>query len=238
MKTKTYLIVSIALLTGVSTWAQAWVSALIYEDCSTNGKKEDFHTCCGLDLPSGILWAACNIGAEKPEDYGNYYAWGETTPKENYSWATYKYANGDEDKLTKYCSNYSYGNNGFRDYLTTLKPEDDAAHVNWGGNWRMPTDDEWTELYENCTWTLTAQNGVIGYRVTGKNRNSIFLPAAGFRKGTDLFGASSYGLYWSTSLRKDYPYWAWNFYFYPNNTSARDYNYRYIGLPVRPVCCP
>ena len=189
-----------------------------------------------LGLPSGLKWASCNIGATTPEDYGNYYAWGETTTKEAYSWATYKYANGDYDKLTKYCTDASYGNEGFTDNKTTLDPEDDAAHVNWGGNWRMPTATEVNELIDNCTWTWTTQNGVNGYQVTSKtNGNSIFLPAAGYRDDTRLYGAGSYGYYWSSSLDTDYPRNAWFVYFGSGCVTRRDYRYRFYGQSVRPV---
>lgn len=150
MKTKT-LSLCIALLTGISVWADDVWNCNVYDDCSLNGQnidarptgQENGYTWVNLGLPSGLKWASCNVGAEKPEDYGNRYAWGEVLPKEDYSWETYKYANGAFDKLlTKYCNNASYGDNGFTDNKTTLEPEDDAAHVNWGGSWRMPTDAE------------------------------------------------------------------------------------------------
>ncbi len=188
-----------------------------------------------LGLPSGLKWASCNVGATTPEGYGNYYAWGETAPKADYSWATYKYANGDINKLTKYCYDASYGNNGFTDSKTTLESEDDATTANWGKEWRMPTDAEWTELQENCTWTWATQSGVKGYQVSSKtNGNSIFLPAAGYRDGTVLNGAGSYGNYWSSSLLTVRPYGAWYVYFYLDNVS-RGSSRRYYGQSVRPV---
>ena len=187
-----------------------------------------------LGLPSGIRWASCNVGATTPEGYGNYYAWGETETKADYSWATYKYANGADDKFTKYCINASYGNEGFTDNKTTLEPEDDAAHVNWGGVWRMPTDAEWTELREQCTWTWTTQNGVYGYQVTSNiNSNSIFLPATGYRYGTRLYYAGTDGRYWSSSLCAGYQNNAWSISFNPK--TGRDYYGRNFGFPVRPV---
>ena len=185
-----------------------------------------------LGLPSGLKWASCNIGATAPEDYGNYYAWGETTTKTDYSWATYKHANGDYNKLTKYCS-YN-GNNGFTDDKTTLDPEDDAAYVNWGGDWRMPTRAEVDELLNNCTWTWTTQNGVNGYQVASKtNGNSIFLPAAGCRDA-DLNNAGSIGYYWSASLNDYYPGNTWCINF-GSDYHDRGYNSRYFGFSVRPV---
>lgn len=153
-----------------------------------------------VDLGLSVKWASFNLGATKPEEYGDYYAWGETTMKSNYAWSTYKWCNGSEATLTKYCTDSYYGYNNFTDFKKVLDPEDDAAHVNLGGKWRMPTDDEWTELRENCTWTWTTQNGVRGRLVTGSNGNSIFLPAAGDRYNTVLYDAGSFGLYWSSSL--------------------------------------
>ena len=236
---------SIALLMGVSAWAQDPAAVSVYEDCSKNGKTYDVrpttgtengHTWVDLGLPSGLKWASYNIGATTPEGYGNYYAWGETTTKEDYSWATYKYANGAENKLTKYCYNASYGDNGFTDDKTTLEPEDDAAHVNWGDAWRMPTYAEWTELREQCTWTWTTQKGVDGYQVTSNtNSNSIFLPAAGYRYNADLRGAGSDGDYWYSSLYGYATYCAWSLSF----GSDYKYNYNYyrsFGFSVRPVC--
>ena len=241
MKAKV-LSLCIALLVGVSVWADDVWNYNVYDDCSKNGYKGGYVPApadvqaVDLGLPSGIKWATCNVGAEKPEDYGNYYAWGEVLPKEDYSWATYKYANGAYDKLTKYCNKADYGDNGFIDNKTTLDPEDDAAHVNWGGSWRMPTDAEWTELREQCDWTWTTQNGINGYQVTSKtNSNSIFLPAAGYRDDTDLFLVGNYGYSWSSSLDGDYPNYAWYLNFDSGRVGRCNYN-RYSGQSVRPVC--
>lgn len=188
-----------------------------------------------LGLSSSTKWASCNVGATAPEDYGNYYAWGETETKADYSWATYKHANGAEDKLTKYCYNTSYGNNGFTDNKTVLDPEDDAATANWGKEWRMPTDAEWTELRKQCKWTWTTQNGVSGYQVTSRtNSNSIFLPAAGYRSDTDLFNAGSDGYYWSSSLNENSPDNAWYVTFLSGYVDGV-YDSRGDGFPVRPV---
>ena len=189
------------------------------------------HEYVDLGLPSGTKWATCNIGATKPEEYGNYYAWGETEPKTTYNWSTYKWCNGSSDTQTKYCTSSSYG---IVDNKTTLEPEDDAAHVNWGGAWRMPTDAEWTELRTNCTWTWTTKNGVNGYEVKGTNGNSIFLPAAGYRVSDDSYYAGSNGFYWSSSLGTGYPYYAWYVNFYSGNVGGDNYN-RYYGRSVRPV---
>ena len=245
MKAK-ILSLCIALLVGVSAWADDVWNCNVYDDCNKNGYKAGYAPApadvqaVDLGLPSGLKWASCNVGATTPEEYGSYYAWGETTPKDNYSWTTYKYANGAYDKLTKYCSETIYGNNGFTDDKTVLDPEDDAAHVNWGGSWRMPTAAEVEEFLSNCTWTWTTQNGVNGYQVASKtNGNSIFLPAAGYRLGTNLNGAGSGGYYWSSSLRDDFPYNAWYFDFYSGDHGGNGRNrFRTIGFFVRPVCQP
>ena len=188
-----------------------------------------------LGLPSGLLWATCNIGADAPEDYGDYFAWGETQPKDTYNWSTYQYCDGSYNTLTKYCNNSNYGYNGFTDNLTTLLPEDDAATANWGSDWRMPTNEEWQELYQNTTVTWTTQNGVNGRLFTASNGNSLFLPAAGYRDGSNLSCAGSLGYYWSSSLSTDGPYIAWDFYFSSGYYGMHG-GYRYYGQSVRPVC--
>ena len=122
-----------------------------------------------LGLPSGLQWADRNVGAKSAEDYGNYYAWGETAPKEVYDWSTYAYGNG-YNQLTKYCNKTNYGLNGFKDNLSTLEASDDAATVNIGGEARMPSNSEWQELIDNTTSTWTTRNGVYGLLLTGSNR--------------------------------------------------------------------
>jgi hypothetical protein len=189
-----------------------------------------------VDLGLSVKWATCNVGASKPEEYGDYFAWGETQPKSNYDWSTYKWCNGSYDTQTKYNTNSSYGT---VDNKTTLDLGDDAARANWGGSWRMPTDAELTELREQCTWTWTTQNGVYGYKVTSKKsgytNKSIFLPAAGYRSGSSLGSAGSDGDYWSSSLLTVIPSDAWYVGFGSSNV-YRDYYYRYYGFSVRPVC--
>ena len=185
-----------------------------------------------LGLPSGLKWAAHNVGATKPEEYGGYYAWGETEEKEDYSWGTYKWCNGSYDTLTKYCTNSGYGT---VDNKTVLDPEDDVAHVKWGGDWRMPTDAEQDELRNSCSWEWTALNGVNGYKVTGPNGNSIFLPAAGYRFSSDVDNRGHDGNYWSSSLYSYRSYYACYLYFYYNYYEWDNYS-RYYGHSVRPVC--
>ncbi len=190
------------------------------------------HEYVDLGLPSGTLWARCNIGASSPEDYGNYYAWGETTTKSNYDWTTYKWCRGSSDRQTKYNTKSSFGT---VDNKTVLEMSDDAAHVNWGGDWRMPTTEEWNELNDKCTWTWTTQGGKNGYRVTGPNGKRLFLPAAGYRLGTSLYFAGSNGLYWSSSLGSDGPNDAYGMDFYSDFVNPQYYLNRCIGFSVRPV---
>ena len=183
-----------------------------------------------VDLGLSVKWASCNLGASKPEEYGDYYAWGEIAPKSNYTWRTYKLCKGNYDKLTKYSIAFSFGYNGFTDYKTFLDLSDDAAHVKLGGRWRIPTDAEWTELRNKCEWTWTGS----GYKVTGPNGNSIFLPAAGYRNSTSLSNAGSSGYYWSSSLNTSIPDYAWSVYFYSSGV-GRYGSYRCDGFSIRPV---
>ena len=185
-----------------------------------------------LGLPSGIKWASHNVGAIKPEEYGGYYAWGETKEKVNYDLSTYKWCNGSGTTMTKYCTDSYFGT---VDNKTTLGPEDDVAHVKWGGSWRMPTLDEQKELLNNCTWTWATFNGVDGYNVTGPNGNSIFLPAAGYRNGTSLYSSGSNSYYWSSSLYDGNSNRACYLVFYGSNYDWK-YNVRSSGYSVRPVC--
>ena len=177
-----------------------------------------------VDLGLSVKWATCNVGANSPEEYGDYFAWGEVEPKEYYDWSTYKYY--DADSLTKY---------GYDDDKTILESGDDAATMNWGGAWRMPTTAEQQELINNCTWDWTTQNGVKGHKVTGPNGNSIFLPAAGYVNEGALLNAGSYGYYWSSSLITVAPYGACYVYF-DSGYVGWGQNFRASGLSVRSVC--
>jgi hypothetical protein len=198
----------------------------------------DDHDYVDLGLPSGILWATCNVGAYNPDEYGDYFAWGETIPKETYNWNTYQYCMGSYTTMTKYCTNSSYGYNGFIDNLTVLLPEDDAATANWGSDWRMPTKAEWQELYNNTTCTWTTQNGVNGRLFTASNGNSLFLPAAGYGYeyilGDDAGGG---GYYWSSSLDLDInrPFSAWFFTVFSSGYYMDRSYMRYYGRSVRAV---
>ena len=189
-----------------------------------------------VDLGLSVKWATCNVGANKPEEYGDYFAWGETKPKNIYNWSTYKWCNGSCETLTKYCNEKKYGHKRFVDNKTTIDIADDVAHINWGGNWRMPTDDELNELRTECTWVWCIQNMVQGYKVTSKsNGNSIFLPAAECQVGTSRKGIGNLGYYWSSSLCIDNPYNARYLYFNSSYVIRNSYN-RDSGRSVRPVC--
>ena len=194
----------------------------------------DEHGYVDLGLPSGLLWADCNVGATSPEEFGDYFAWGETQPKDTYNWSTYQHCNGSAKTLTKYCNNSSYGYNGFTDNPTTLLSEDDAATANWGNGWRMPTKEEWQELYDNTTVTWTQQGGVNGRLFTASNGNSLFLPAAGYRYNSNLGYSGSSGYYWSSSLKSDDPREAWYADFYSGGYGMGG-EYRYCGQSVRAV---
>ncbi|MBQ2574419.1 MAG: hypothetical protein II575_09370, partial [Bacteroidales bacterium] len=187
-----------------------------------NNSNTTDHEYVDLGLPSGTLWATMNIGAETPEDFGSYFAWGETSPKSSYNLESYTYANGyseDDPQLTKYCNNASLGYNGYTDNLTVLEDSDDAAIVNWGNGWRMPTYAEVVELRDYCQHEFTTQNGVAGTLVTGPNNRSIFIPAAGGRvweSSTD----EGEGSYWANSLSTSSPIDAQGFHFEDNTTYA------------------
>ncbi len=149
------------------------------DSIADNGSTLNGHEFVDLGLPSGTLWATCNVGAESPEEYGDYFAWGETVPKTTYDWNNYKWCNGEYNQLTKYCVDSEVGYNGFIDNLTILQSDDDAATVNWGEEWRMPDYGQWRELLANTTFIWTTQNDVAGCLLTSNNGKSLFLPAAG-----------------------------------------------------------
>lgn len=221
---------SITISQDMTLYAQ-WESAGGSGGGSSTSGTENGHDYVDLGLPSGLKWATCNVGATAPEGYGDYFAWGETEPKTNYDWSTYKY--GSYYTMTKYCTQSSYGT---VDNKTTLELSDDAARANWGGKWRMPTKAEQDELKNNCTWTWTTQNGVNGCRLTSKtNGNSIFLPAAGCRNVTSVEYVGSYGSYWSSSLDESDPHLAYTLYFDSGYVDWHSY-YRRVGLTVRAVC--
>lgn len=192
------------------------------------------HEYVDLGLPSGLKWATCNVGANKPEEYGDYFAWGETEAKQEYIIENYKNVRvirkkgflgiGEKEEL-EYIIGFDISGN----------PQYDVARKNWGGSWRMPTKAELEELKKNCRWEWTIQNGVNGCKVTGPNGNSIFLPAAGFRYGTSLRSDGYRGGYWS-STPYDYNYDGSAYYLYFRDGSEYvSYYYRRFGQTVRPI---
>ena len=180
-----------------------------------------------VDLGLSVKWATCNVGASSPSDYGGYYAWGETQPKSSYEWSN---CFDCLDSTGDSWDTYKVGGQ------TQITPSSghDTARENWGGTWRMPTDAENNELCNKCQWTWTSRDGHNGYIVTGSNGNSIFLPAAGGRDGTDSSGVGGFGVYWSSALSSSYSSNACYLYF---SSSYHDTysNYRRIGRSVRPV---
>ena len=194
-----------------------FVSTDVDSDDTTSSGTTYVNGYAAVDLGLSVRWATCNIGADSPEDYGDYFAWGETETKDEYTSSNSVTYEEEMDDIA-----------GDADY--------DAATANWGGSWRMPISDELEELVDNCTWTWTTLNDVNGYLVTGSNGNSIFLPAAGYRR-TSLRYASSFGYYWSStpeSILTNHFAYSLNFYSSNHNVDNNDC-YRYYGLPVRPV---
>ena len=185
---------------------------------------DDYHPhAVDLGLPSGLKWATCNVGASSPEEYGDYFAWGDMEKKSDYDYDTYIYHNYITDEYTNLGSNIS-------------STQYDVAHVKWGSNWRMPTYDEIKELIKNCTWQWTTHNGVNGQLVTGPNGNSIFLPATGWYYGTNLNDRGTTGCYWSATQLEGYSGrgGAYQLYIYDGYRSMHA-KFRYYGLSVRPV---
>ena len=203
-----------AVSVGTATITATSVSdADMKATCTVTVIDANGHEYVDLGLSSGTLWATCNVGATSPEEYGNYYAWGETTTKSSYT-----------------SSNYGYSSNP-----TTLPVDRDAARANWGGSWVMPTVADFKELYNECTWTWTTMNGKNGYKVSSKKNSSyIFLPAAGYF-GSSLFYAGSYGYYWSSSLSTSSSSNAYELLFDSGYVDPSGSSSRYIGRSVRPV---
>ena len=196
-----------------------------------------------LGLPSGLEWAKCNLGADNAEEYGTYFAWGETVGKKKYTWKNYAYGEA-YNKLTKYCCLSEYGLDGYTDTLICLLHEDDAATANLYTDPilphvsipHIPTADDWKELFNNTDVQWTTVKGVKGLKCTARNGtdSSIFLPAAGYMDGDKVCMAGSFGNYWSSSLGLGDPYDAWGFRFVPDRQSM-SYYCRYYGQSVRAV---
>ncbi len=205
-------ITATADLTLYAQWASNGTNPTPGQDPTPTPGQLNGHAYVDLGLPSGTLWATCNVGAETPEGHGNYYAWGETVEKEIYSIDTYTYSS------------------------TTLSPNADAATANWGSGWRMPTKTDFEELIDNCTTIWTTKNGVDGQVYTGNNGNSIFIPVTGQRRGSEFY-FPEIGWYWSSSYSGNDV--AWYFSMATSGTCLgcnNDFYFCYLGLTVRPVC--
>ena len=208
---KTLVILCVSLCVMFSCKPEEDDSAITPQTNKING-----HEYVDLGLPSGLKWATCNVGASKPEEYGNYYAWGETAPKTEYTY---------ENSIT-------YG-----EEMNDISgnPQYDAARANWGGSWRMPRENEMEELHAYCEWEWTQKNGVNGCKVIGRNGKSIFLPAAGCRDGSSLSDAGSLGEYWSsTPCDEDGDRYAYCIEF-DSDGQYMDGFFRGLGQSVRPV---
>ncbi len=199
----------------------------------------DEHDYVDLGLPSGTLWATCNVGAGRPQDTGLFFAWGDTkghgsdvTDGYLFNWENYKwgYVEGDDTFFNKYCTDSSRGKDGFTDGKTELEPEDDAAYVNWGSQWRMPTYAQLEELRNECTWTAATIGDVDGYEVTGPNGHTIFMPETGWRIDDMLLEG---GAYWSRSTNPESDGGA--FYLGWDEWGWYSYGGRLDGQCVRPV---
>jgi len=184
-----------------------------------------------VDLGLSVKWAACNMGANTPEEYGSYYAWGEVKEKEDYTWRTYKWCKGTQDRLKKYNTLAEYNK---VDNKTTLELSDDAARAKRGASWRIPTEAEWDELKNSCKWRRTTQKDTNGFLITAPNGNSIFLPFAGCLYFTTYDELGRYGLYWTSTLDEEYPTSAKAMILF--DEGCQIFNYlRAMGLSIRPV---
>ena len=200
--------------------------------------RDKEHLQVDLGLPSGTLWAFTNLGAAVPEDFGDYYAWGEVDYKSDYSLNTYKFVKGgDATKLTKYCSQATMGNGKYTDTLVVLEAQDDVATQKWGADWCMPTKEQFEELKKECTWKWTVRNGKNIIEITGKNGSKLYLPAAGchFNKSRSLVGSNGY--YWSRTLSDKGPGRGACFTFSQNDMEV-SVRARNIGNTIRPVRSP
>ena len=248
---KKIIISGLLLVAGVqATWAQKMVVTktdetrvefelsevreVMFED------EADPHEWVDLGLPSGTLWATCNIGANSPEEVGDFFAWGDTEPKTGYTWGVYQFCNGSENTLTQYCAQSEWGNEGFTDELTELLPEHDAATANWGSSWQMPSLEQVQELC-TCSSITTSLNGVTGRKIFSRldpQNVWIFLPNTGWRQGRNR-NQGSYGFYWGRTLYSSNSNYATGIYTTNSNLNAdngpNDPNKRCYGRPIRPV---
>ena len=202
-------------------------SGVDYVNFSAASNTEVKHEAVDLGLPSGLKWATCNVGASTPEEAGYFFAWGEVENKEEFTWCNYKWTNECQVSPTKYVG----------EPAQTLEPEDDAAHVLWGGSWRMPTENDMKELFTKCSNKFVIQNGVQGLLVTGNNGNTIFLPFVGYKQGTELKKANEQAYWWTSTKPRGYDQQA--IYFGSQHDQGRTYvsgrSNRFFGFNIRAV---
>lgn len=215
--------------TPVST--NSFFSFIVNEDVSLLAKfRKKARIGNAIDIGLSVRWADFNVGATKPEEYGGYYAWGEIEEKDTYTWDNYKWCIGSSNTITKYCTSSRYG---YVDNKTVLDLEDDVANMEWGGNWRIPTEDELDELIIKCNWVKTTLNGVNGYKVIGPNGNSIFFPAAGYDGGTSK---GEIGYIWTSTLWNSHAGISKSFSINYEIIRLTEFYERSSGFSVRPVC--
>lgn len=206
---------------------------LMFSSCEWTGYEPSGPMSDGheyIDLGLSVKWATCNIGADSPEEYGNYYAWGERSISDgdafSYKWFE---TSGEISYYTKY---WSHGKDA--DYKYQLDLSDDVAYTKWGTSWRMPTREEVNELINECRWYKSSQSGVNGYKVVGPNGNNIFLPAGGKLSGGNKSLVGEYAYYWSSSLYIDNSMRAYIVHTDKKEVTCGNAE-RYVALPVRPV---
>lgn len=254
---KTIALLSVIITTCACAIGYIFINGIKHK--STFAAVQTFTT-VDLGLSSGNLWTTCNIGAFNPWDYGDYYAWGETTPKYYYSWSSYSHCKGTMHSITKYCNDLEYGANGFTDTLTTLVSCDDAISATLDTVFSLPTYNDWCELDSQCYWVWTDfyfGHNVPGYIIykaktpedkglkvfNGSTPSAaysisdthIFLPAAGGRRKWNLCNAGNYGYYWSSTLLKQYPSRAHRLYFDSENIYTDRSSNRCYSHPIRPI---
>ena len=204
------------------------------QGCIKSDQDSHGHVFIDLGLPSGTLWAKCNMGADTPEEYGYYFAWGETLPRDTFSRSNYRFCDASDEMLTKYCQIKTWTHNFITDTLTVLLPEDDAATFGWGSDWCIPTKEQWMELKENTESSWVTQNGVTGYLFTASNGKTLFLPAAGHRTENGLEEAGERGYYWSSELYSQHPIESYEYTFHKVFYGVGQ-DPRYYGECVRAV---
>lgn len=247
MKKSIFLSFLFCVCTGL--YAQVWVivkkngqiEKLTANSVSyvTAREIDEAHEYVDLGLPSGTLWATMNVGANSPEEFGEFYSFGEVVSNKDgktlFNWSTYKWCNGRANNLTKYCPVDSLG---AVDGKKLLDLQDDAAYVNWGPHWRMPNYHQLQELVNSCAWSESEMNGVPGFEVKGPNGKTMFLPSSGWYNGKNHDGVGKGGDYWGANVSGSDAKNGWGFWFYNGKYGYAIRFPRYFGRAVRPVYVP